>query len=152
MGSNKERTYVRMQKRAQHWTQRGQRPQSGSSQRQDGSILARKFVVRAEGIEPSRPCGLRIFVPLRLSPPRQRRVRGLDYPFTLPRTRFRCCPSSLYTFPDCIRAWLGIAIAGSPDFEQFYTAGFPMGTQSLKSAASAISPRPRGIWPQQSTF
>jgi len=41
-------------------------------------------VVRAEGIEPSRPCGLRIFIPLRLSPPRQRRVRGLDYPFTIP--------------------------------------------------------------------
>src|ERR1035438_5848276 len=41
-------------------------------------------VVRAEGIEPSRPCGLRIFLPLRLSPPRQRRVRGLDYPFTIP--------------------------------------------------------------------
>ena len=42
-------------------------------------------VVRAEGIEPSRPCGLRIFVPLRLSPTRQGRVRGLDYPFTIPR-------------------------------------------------------------------
>ena len=37
-----------------------------------------------------------------------RRVRGLDYPFTLPRPRIasgtsdpgvRCCPSSLYTFP-----------------------------------------------------
>jgi hypothetical protein len=41
-------------------------------------------VVRAEGIEPSRPCGLRIFVPLRLSPTRQRRVRGLDYTFTIP--------------------------------------------------------------------
>jgi hypothetical protein len=28
-------------------------------------------VVRAEGIEPTRPCGLRIFIPLRLSPPRK---------------------------------------------------------------------------------
>jgi hypothetical protein len=46
------------------------------------------------------------------------------------------------------RAWLGIAIAGFPDFEQFYAAGFPMGTQVLKSAASAISPRPRRNWPQ----
>ena len=43
------------------------------------------------------------------------------------------------------RAWLGIAISGFPDFEQFYAAGFPMGTQVLKSAASAISPRPREI-------
>jgi hypothetical protein len=42
-------------------------------------------VVRAEGIEPSRPCGLRIFLPLRLSPTRRGRVRGLDYPFTIPR-------------------------------------------------------------------
>lgn len=43
------------------------------------------------------------------------------------------------------RAWLGIAISGFPDFEQFYAVGFPMGTQVLKSAASAISPRPREI-------
>ena len=26
------------------------------------------------------------------------------------------------------QAWLGIAIAGFPDFEQFYVIGFPMGT------------------------
>jgi hypothetical protein len=57
-------------------------------------------MVRAEGIEPSRPCGLRIFIPLRLSPPRQQRVRGLDYTFTIPHMRLRCCPSSLYTFPE----------------------------------------------------
>jgi len=39
----------------------------------------------------------------------------------------RCCPSSLYTFPAGIydRAWLGIAISGFPDFEQFCIAGFP---------------------------
>ena len=74
------------------------------------------------------------------------RVRGLDYTFTIPHMRFRCCPSSLYTFPECFRAWLGIAISGFPDFEQFYAAGFPMGTQAFfKSAASAISPRPREI-------
>jgi hypothetical protein len=57
-------------------------------------------MMRAEGIEPSRPYGLRIFVPLRLSPPRQRWVRGLDYTFTIPRVGLRCCPSSLYTFPE----------------------------------------------------
>ena len=34
---------------------------------------------------------------------------GLDYPFTLAE-RFRCRPSSLYTFPAAGRAWLGIAI------------------------------------------
>ncbi len=44
------------------------------------------------------------------------------------------------------RAWLGIATSrGFPDFEQFCIAGFPAGTQVfLKSAASAIPPRPRG--------
>jgi len=76
---------------------------------------------------------LRIFIPLRLSPPPSG-VRGLDYPFTLARS-FRCCPSSLYTFP-LAGAWLGIASEGFPDFEQFYAQGFPQGTQWLKSDAS----------------
>jgi hypothetical protein len=84
-------------------TERGQRPQSGrSNARMVPSWLRLRCVVRAEGIEPSRPCGLRIFIPLRLSPPRQGRVRGLDYPFTVPHMRFRCCPSSLYTFPEVL--------------------------------------------------
>ena len=41
-----------------------------------------------------------------------RQVCGLDYPFTLPRKlrSLGCCPSSLYTFPVSVRAWLGIAI------------------------------------------
>ena len=59
----------------------------------------------------------------------------------------RCCPSSLYTFPAgvLLRAWLGIAISGFPEFEQFCIAGFPSEHSSfLKSAASAIPPRPRG--------
>jgi hypothetical protein len=58
----------------------------------------------------------------------------------------RCCPSSLYTFPArmSLRAWLGIAIEGFPEFEQFCIAGFPASTQVfLKSAAYAIPPRPR---------
>jgi hypothetical protein len=52
----------------------------------------------------------------------------------------RCCPSSLYTFPaECsLRAWLGIAISGFPEFEQFCIAGFPDEHSSfLKSVASA---------------
>jgi hypothetical protein len=45
---------------------------------------------------------------LRLSPPHlrvftHRRVRGLDYTFTLARSRLRCCPSSLYTFAPAVR-------------------------------------------------
>ena len=89
--------------RAQAAAQAGPAAPVRQGKRQDGSILAEiqgYCLVRAEGIEPSRPRGLRFFVPLRLSPPRQGRVRGLDYTFTIPLTRFRCCPSSLYTFPD----------------------------------------------------
>ena len=102
-------------------------------------------VVRAEGIEPTRPCGLRIFIPLRLSPPRKCGfvVWTIPSPFPirgLGAARLVSTPSR-----NCFRAWLGIAISGFPDFEQFYSAGFPMGTQVLKSAASAISPRPREI-------
>lgn len=59
----------------------------------------------------------------------------------------RRCPSSLYTFPVGRvprRAWLGIAISGFPEFEQFCIAGFPASTQAfLKSVASAVPPRPQ---------
>jgi hypothetical protein len=43
----------------------------------------------------------------------------------------RCCPSSLYTFPAGVplRAWLGIASEGFPEFEQFCIASFPASTQ-----------------------
>jgi hypothetical protein len=98
---------------------------------QDGSILAARKagMVRAEGIEPSRPCGLRIFIPLRLSPPRQVRVRGLDYTFTIPTRGLGAARLVSTPSRKCFRAWLGIAISGFPDFEQFYAVGFPMGTQ-----------------------
>jgi hypothetical protein len=49
----------------------------------------------------------------------------------------------LVSTPSRFRAWLGIAIAGFPDFEQFCTAGFPAGTQAFKSVASTVPPRPR---------
>jgi len=76
-----------------------------------------------------------------------RQVCGLDYPFTLLRNlrslgaaRLVSTPSRLVSF----RAWLGIAISGFPEFEQFCIAGFPASTQVfLKSAAYAIPPRPR---------
>jgi hypothetical protein len=57
-----------------------------------------------------------------------RQVCGLDYPFTLLRklrslgaARLVSTPSRLVSF----RAWLGIAISGFPEFEQFCIAGFP---------------------------
>ena len=81
---------------------------------------------------PFKPCGFS-YRP-RLSPPRlelfegSRQVCGLDYPFTLPRkvrslgaARLVSTPSRLVS----LRAWLGIAISGSPEFEQFCIAGFP---------------------------
>jgi len=81
--------------------------------------------------------------------PRESQVCGLDYPFTVPgRAGVRCCPSSLYTFP-AGRLRPGLArdrhMTGFPEFGQFCIAGFPASTQvRLKSAASAIPPRPRG--------
>jgi hypothetical protein len=56
---------------------------------------------------------LRIFVPLRLSPPPSG-VRGLDYPFTLAMC-CRCCPSSLYTFPLGKGLGSGLPVKVSPN-------------------------------------
>ena len=62
-----------------------------------------------------------------------------------PLARVRRCPSGLYTFlkADAHKLRLGIAIAGFPEFGQFYSTGFPAGTQvDLKSCASASSATP----------
>ena len=52
---------------------------------------------------------------------------GLSLHRPLKNPGLRCCPSSLYTFPAgfFLRAWLGIAISGFPEFGQFCIAGFP---------------------------
>jgi len=42
-------------------------------------------MVRTAGLEPASPYGEQIFLPLRLSPPPRKGVRGLDYPFALAR-------------------------------------------------------------------
>jgi hypothetical protein len=55
-------------------------------------------------------------------------VCGLDYPFTLPRKLRSLGAARLVSTPSrpvSLRAWLGIAISGSPEFEQFCIAGFP---------------------------
>ena len=76
-----------------------------------------------------------------------RQVCGLDYPFTLPRKLRSLGAARLVSTPSrlvSLRAWLGIAISGFPEFEQFCIADFPASTQVfLKSAAYAIPPRPR---------
>src|SRR5215207_2437438 len=72
-----------------------------------------RSVVRAAGLEPAQRLLTEGFsYLLRLSPPKPRTfvhgpVWGLDYTFTITRLRRRCCPSSLYTFPDkyVLRAW-----------------------------------------------
>ena len=60
-----------------------------------------------------------------------RLVCGLDYTFTVARSRFRCCSSSLYisrrSFDRC--AWLGIACYRIPEFGQFCSSSFLEGTQ-----------------------
>jgi hypothetical protein len=87
----------------------------------------RREVVRAEGLEPSRALRPNGFsYQLRLSPP-PRGVCGLDYPFTVAlavgAARLVSTPSRRTTAS--VQAWLGIAISGFPDFEQFCIAGFP---------------------------
>jgi hypothetical protein len=113
--------------------------------------------VRAEGLEPSRalrPNGFSYpstaFAALGCSA----KVWGLDYPFTSPgyvSPVFRCCPSSLYTFPtESYLLRQGLArdrhFTGFPEFEQFCTASFPAGTQvsRLSPMRLPIPPRPRG--------
>ena len=99
-------------------------------------------VVRTEGNRTRTGCPQRIFIPLRLSPPRHRAfgrmvVRGLDYPFTLAAA---LGAARLVSTPSRFRAWLGIAIEGFPDFEQFCIASFPASTQTIfKSVASTGS-------------
>ena len=57
-----------------------------------------------------------------------RQVCGLDYPFTLPRKLQSLGAARLVSTPSRLvplRAWLGIAIQGFPEFGQFCIAGFP---------------------------
>ena len=111
--------------------------------------------------EPFRPCGFSCR--LRLSPP----ARGARFAvWTIPSPSpgdlgLRCCPSSLYTFPAeiSLQGWLGIAIAGFPDFGQFCIAGFPASTQVSSSPlrmpfrhARTVVNRSARTWPAQSDF
>jgi hypothetical protein len=77
------------------------------------------FAARARR-RPAPACGLWSGLSLHLLPLLSSAAPGL-----------RCCPSSLYTFPAeiSVQAWLGIAIAGFPEFGQFCIVGFPASTQ-----------------------
>ena len=97
-----------------------------------------------------RPTDFRTLYGFRRDPPSAKaRLWGLDYPFALAAVggRLRRCPSSLYTFP-AGRFRPGLArdchFTGSPEFGQFYVAGFPARTQVVASSPLRlpIPPRP----------
>ena len=113
--------------------------------------------MRAGGLEPPRGYPQRIFVPATAfaAPATRRRalrrVRGLDYPFTLPRPRIASGASRglgaarLVSTPSRFRAWLGIAVERFPRVWAVLRPRFPAAhSNRFKSVASAIPPRPRG--------
>ena len=117
------------------------------------AVHQQKDMVRAAGLEPAQLFRTEGFsYQLRLSPPCLRVFThaGLFVVWTIPspwRLRVRCCPSSLYTFTQTVRLERlarDCQLKGFPEFGQFYSSGFPEGTQMLKSLASTISPRP--LW------
>ena len=95
----------------------------------------KRDVVRAEGLEPSLSlrkngfsCPATAFAALGY------RAQGLGSGLSLHQpdfVRLRCCPSSLYTFLAVFGPGLARDrhVTGFPEFEQFYAAGFPAGTQ-----------------------
>ena len=113
-------------------------------------------VVRAEGLEPSRAIKLNGFsYRLRLSPPgrgawkRSRQVCGLDYPFTLSRKIRGLGAARLVSTPSRSECFSGLGsglpFQVSPTLSSSTSPVSQASTQVfLKSAASAISPRPRG--------
>ena len=106
--------------------------------------------MRAEGVEPSRAFAGSTDFHATSAFAAAIGVRGLDYPFDVLRIARSLAAARLVSTPSrrkpSVRAWLGIAIAGFPDFGQFCIAGFPASTQVLlKSVASASSATP--AWP-----
>ncbi len=73
-----------------------------------------------------RPCGPTDFLTrYGFRRPAKSRVWGLDYPFALAPKRLRRRPSSLYTFPPKAGLARDRHFRGFPDFERFYSRGFP---------------------------
>jgi hypothetical protein len=87
------------------------------------------MLVRAAGLEPAqalRPNGFSYHFDFRRRPAR-RLWSGLSlHPGVAALGAAR-----LVSTPSRFRAWLGIAIEGFPDFEQFYVLGFSKRTQEL---------------------
>ena len=118
-------------------------PRAGEAIKAHGRARGKRWCGRRD-LNPHSPCGKTDFhTRLRFSPPLlpSRKVWGLDYPFTIPDWfRLRCCPSSLYTFPDRIspiKAWLGIAISqGSPTLS---SSASPVSRRALKFALKSVA-------------
>ena len=111
----------------QRRTKRAEAAQSGARMVPSWSKHVR--VVRAGGLEPPRPvrvCGFSYHFGFRRL---ARRVRGLDYPFTSPRERLRCCPSSLYTFPKTSGLGSGLPFKVSPTLSSSTPPVSQTGTQ-----------------------
>lgn len=109
--------------------------------------------MRAGGLEPPWPCGQRIFVPstafaaLAVAPSALRLSlwSGLSLRRAPPRhSRWGLGAARLVSTPSPCGAWLGIAFAGFPEFEQFCTLRFRQGHSIyLSPLRLPISPRPR---------
>jgi len=116
----------------------------------DSEARAKKELVRAEGLEPSRalrPNGFS-YPSTAFAAPAVCRVWGLDYPFTVSRILFRLSGAarlvSTPSRPFSGRAWLGIAmLQGSPNLS---SSAPPVSRRALKFAlksdASADSATP----------
>src|ERR1700686_5126628 len=89
--------------------------------------------VPAEGVEPTRPCDQRIFIPLRLSPPPSG-VRGPDYPFTVPRKIRGLGAARLVSTPSSVRRLgSGLPVKVSPTLS---SSASPVSRRALKFCLS----------------
>lgn len=99
-------------------------------------------LVRAGGLEPPRAFAPRIFIPTTAFAAAPKSVCGLDYPFTiafaLGAARLVSTPSPKGLARDC-------HLTGFPEFEQVYAGVSNQRTQSFKSDASTIPPRPHTV-------
>ena len=111
------------------------------------SLRRRKTrVVRAVGLEPTRACAPRIFLPATaFAAAPDRSVWGLDYPFTITGNAVPGA-ARLVSTPSPCGAWLGIAILQvSPNLSSSASGVSPGALKTFKSDASTIPPRPHTI-------
>jgi hypothetical protein len=106
-----------------------------------------QLLVRAVGVEPTRGCPQRIFLPATAFAAAHAKRGRLGSGLSLRLSGQALGAARLVSTPsrggEPLGAWLGIASEGFPEFEQFYVAGFPARTQVwFKSVASTNSATP----------